>query len=88
MQELMQATEDCLVYRQAESVRAREATLGCSWDQVEHSGTLVPPLYSMLGVMSRSPRFDGAKNEFLSEKSFPPQRTPMQECEPAQTLRD
>ena len=30
MQELVQATADCLVYRQAESVHSREATIGCS----------------------------------------------------------
>ena len=71
---------------------AREATLGCSCDQVELtvecSGTLVPSLYSMLGVLQRSSRFDGAKNKFLSDKSISLQRTPMQECEPAQTWRD
>ena len=64
MQELLQATEDCLVHRQTDSARERSNTRMLV---VECSGTLVPPLYSMLGVMPRSSRFNGARNESLSE---------------------
>ena len=45
MQELVQATVACLVYRQAESVRAREQHSDAREITVECSGILVPPLY-------------------------------------------